>query len=416
MLIEREILADIFKWMPREEIIILTGPRQSGKTALLKLIEKKLKEKEEDTFFFNLEDEEILEYLNQGPANLLKLVPGKKNRKVNVILDEIQYLRNPTNFLKLLYDDHRDQIKLIVSGSSAFYIDRKFKDSLAGRKRIFYILQLNMTDFFTFKGKNELLSAARKILSLDISESPPLNILHQREVTRLLEEYMLFGGYPKIVLENDRAIKIELLQEILNSYIKKDAIEADIRHREKFFALFRILASQTGSLVNENELANTLGISTSAISHYLYVMRKSFHIRLVEPFFNNVRKEISKMPKVFLYDTGLLNKILNNFEPIDLRPDKGKIFENLIFKMLVDQYGFDTLKFWRSQSKNEVDFILANEKKAIEVKYNFLLFKPKKYTYFISQYPDFSFHLLYHTHKGEDEPGPVGEKIFAHRV
>lgn len=102
------------------------------------------------------------------------------------------------------------------------------------------------------------------------------------------------------------------------------------------------------------------------------------------------------MPKVYLFDTGLLNKMLNNFEPIDLRTGKGEIFENFIFKMLLDRFGFDNLKFWRSQSKNEVDFILVNEKKAIEVKYNSSLFKPNKYAFFRSKYPDFSFHLLYH--------------------
>jgi predicted AAA+ superfamily ATPase len=141
-------------------------------------------------------------------------------------------------------------------------------------------------------------------------------------------------------------------------------------------------------------------------------MRKSFHLHLVVPFYNNVRKEISKMPKVFLFDTGLRNKILNNFEPMDLRPDRGVVFENFIFKMLLDQYGFDTLKFWRSQSKNEVDFILVNEKKAIEVKYNSSLFKPKRYAAFFSKYPDFSFHLFYH--KGE--AARPGQDVRTHKI
>lgn len=412
MLLDREILADIFKWILREEVIILTGPRQSGKTALLRIIEKRLKAEEKNVVFLNLEDEEILGYLRQSPTNLLKMVPIKKDQKVYVILDEIQYLDNPTNFLKLIYDDHRERIKLIVSGSSAFYIDRKFKDSLAGRKKIFYILPLNLADFISFKGKEELIHPGGEISSLESSASPSLNILQQREMERLLEEYMLYGGYPKIVLEDDASIKIELLQEILNSYIKKDAIEADLRSRDKFFALLRILASQAGSLVNESELANTLAISTSAVRNYLYVMRKSFHIRLIEPFYNNIRKEISKMPKVYLFDTGLRNRILNNFEPLDMRPDKGEIFENFIFKMLLDRCGFDTLKFWRSQAKNEVDFILVSEKKAIEVKYNSSLFKPGKYTFFRARYPDFSFHLFYH--KGEAKI--VDQNILSHKI
>jgi predicted AAA+ superfamily ATPase len=417
MLLEREILKDISKWIPREETIILTGPRQSGKTSLLKIIEKKLKEQEKPVIFFNLEDEEILGYLNQKPSNLLKLVPPEKDQKVNVILDEVQYLEHPTNFLKLIYDEYRDKIKLIVSGSSAFYIDAKFKDSLAGRKKIFYILPLNFVDFLTFKGAEELSPAIDHVVSLPLKDdgaphSSPLNILRQRDLEHLTDEYMLFGGYPKIVLENDISIKIELLGEILNSYVKKDVIEADIRTPERFFALFKMLASQVGALVNEHELSSMLGVSTTAVRNYLYVMRKSFHIHLVKPFYKNIRKEITRMPKVFLFDTGLRNKILNNFDPIDLRPDKGDIFENFVFKMLADRYDHDTLKFWRSQSKNEVDFILESEKKAVEVKYNSSLFRTKKYAFFLSKYPDFSLHLVYH--KGK--PVSEGSNVPGHKI
>ena len=412
MLVERGILNEIFHWVPREEIVILTGPRQSGKTSLLRIIEKKLKDKGEQVAYFNLEDLELLGYLNQSPLNLLKLVHPKENQKFNVILDEIQYLQNPTNFLKHIYDDYREQIKLIVSGSSAFYIDRKFKDSLAGRKKIFYILPLDFADFLRFKGNEELLPFAGEMISLEIPGKPSLNPLQQRDAGRLLDEYMLYGGYPKIVLENDVSFKQELLQEILNSYIKKDAIEADVRFQEKFFALLRILASQTGSLVNAHELANTIGVSGSAIDNYLYVMRKSFHIRLVEPFYNNARKEITKMPKVYFFDAGLRNKIVNNFEPIDLRTDKGAIFENMVFKLLVDRFGWDTLKFWRTQNKNEVDFILANEKKAVEVKYNFSLFKPGKYSSFLSDYPEFSFHLIFHAGNAL----PLSGRMYSHQV
>ncbi len=400
MLIERDILTDIFKWIHREETIILVGPRQSGKTMLLKIIEKKLKKEEHIVMFLNLEDEEILAFLNKSPRNLLKLINSINNKKVYVLLDEIQYLNNPTNFLKYIYDDHREQIKLIVSGSSAFYIDKKFKDSLAGRKKIFNVLPLNFKDYLSFKGREEFSYINSSLIDLNKTNAE-INPIQKREYNRLLEEYILFGGYPKVVLEKDYLFKEELLGELLNSYVKKDVIEAKIRSREKFFALLKMLASHPGSLVNETELANTLAISANAINNYLYVMQKSFHIKLIRPFFNNVRKELSRMPKVFLYDNGLRNRIINNFEPIEIRPDKGDLFENFIFKMLIDQYGIDNVQFWRTQSKNEVDFILENEKKAIEVKYNSSLFKPKKYSTFLSNYTDFSFYLVYHKDKGK---------------
>ena len=153
-------------------------------------------------------------------------------------------------------------------------------------------------------------------------------------------------------------------------------------------------------------------MSTSAVRHYLYIMRKSFHLRFVTPFYSNVRSEISKMPKVYLIDTGLRSRILNNFEPIEFRPDRGEIFENFVYKMLVDRYGFDTLKFWRTQSRNEVDFILEKEKKAVEVKYNSSLFKPRKYAFFQTKYPDFSFHLVHHL----GEAAAAGQNILSHKI
>ena len=396
MLVKRGILKDISKWIPRDEVIILTGPRQSGKTSILKMIERDLEERGEKVFFFNMEDFEILHYLNQSPANLLSLLNKKNGRKVFVFLDEVQYLDNPTNFLKYIHDEYKDSIKLIVSGSSAFYIDKKFKDLLAGRKRIFQILPLDFSDFLLFKGADDLLPMANSFLSFQGSIPEDTNPIQRKRLESLLEEYMVWGGYPKVVMENDRGIKIELLQEILHSYVKKDIDEADIRSPEKFLFLMKIFADQVGSLVNENELSITLGMSSTAVKHYIYIMKKSFHIKIVEPFFLNTRKEITKMPKVYYFDNGLRNVVLNLFEPIALRVDRGKLFENTVFKLLVDHFGMDSIRFWRSQAQSEVDFIVDREKLAFEVKYNAGLLKKGKYTGFMNQYPDFEFHLVFH--------------------
>lgn len=396
MLFKRGILEDIVKWVPRDEIIILTGPRQSGKTSILKMMERDLKGNGEEVFFFNMEDFEILHYLNQSPANLLNLLNKKNGNKVFVFLDEVQYLDNPTNFLKYIYDEYKDSIKLIVSGSSAFYIDKKFKDSLAGRKRIFQILPLNFSDFLFFKGEEELISLATPFLTFERSIPDNINPIKRKKLVSLLEEYMIWGGYPKVVTETDRGIKIELLREILNSYVKKDIDEADIRSPEKFLFLMKIFADQMGSLVNENELSITLGMSSTAVKHYIYIMKKSFHIKIMEPFFLNTRKEITKMPKVYYFDNGLRNVVLNLFEPMELRVDRGKLFENTIFKMLVDNFGMDAIRFWRSQAQSEVDFIVEREKLAFEVKYNAGLLKKGKYTGFMRQYPDFKFYLVFH--------------------
>ena len=140
MLYKREILANILAHCDKKEIILLTGARQTGKTTLLRQIEVEIREKR-PAFFLNLENLEFVKLLNDSPENLFKIFPLNKGsiKRQCVLVDEIQYLKNPTNFLKYIYDEYADHIQLIVSGSSAFYIDKKFKDSLAGRKKIFYI-------------------------------------------------------------------------------------------------------------------------------------------------------------------------------------------------------------------------------------------------------------------------------------
>ncbi len=391
MIYRRLILDDIRKWILKDEIIILTGPRQSGKTTILKILYNELKNKHK-CFFLSLEDLNIVSIINEHPENIFKIIPKSKS-SVFVFIDEIQYLNNPSNFLKYIYDLY-DNIKLIVSGSSAFYIDKKFNDSLAGRKKIFNILPLNFSDFLIFKEKEELLERGKKILSL---ENNPSEFLYyeKQALNELFNEYMIFGSYPKVVIEKDPEIKKELLRELVNSYIKKDVLESELSSAEKFFNLLKILSYRTGNLLNKNELSALIGLSTPSISNYLYIMEKSFHIKLVPPFFKNIKKEITKMHKIYFYDMGLRNSLLNNFSPLLNREDRGQLFENFAFKIIVDNYGIDEIRYWRKQSGTEIDFIIPYEKKAIEVKFRKSLIKRGQLKSFMNLYEDFLIYLMF---------------------
>jgi predicted AAA+ superfamily ATPase len=167
-------------------------------------------------------------------------------------------------------------------------------------------------------------------------------------------------------------------------------LDAGIQNETAFYYLFRILAGQSGNLLNINELSVTLRIKQETVNRYMTILQQCFHIVLVKPFYQNLRKELTKMPKVYLLDTGMLNRLLNNFQPIAFRADKGMIWETIYYKPLCEKHEADDILFWRTTDGNEVDFVIpyvANPY-AVEIKYDKALIKPAKYKKFETTYPD----------------------------
>jgi len=375
MSIIRNITKNAEKSLYNDEILLFIGARQAGKTTILKQLEDFLKTKNETCFFLRLEDPDYLSLLNQSPKNLFKIFPIDLSKKSFVFVDEVQYLDNPSNFLKYFYDTYKGKIKLLVSGSSAFYIDKKFKDSLAGRKKIFNVLTLSFREFLKFKGEDELCEKDFDKLTLSETEKA-------REYYR---EFIIYGGYPRVVLaELDQ--KKEILQELAYSYIKKDILESNVKQDEMFYKMFKILSSQIGNLFNSSELASTPGVSKSLIDNYIYIMQKSFHIRLARPFFKNVRREMIKMPKVYFLDLGLRNFFSGNFDLFDVRSDKGMLLENAVYRQLIEKNYFDEVRFWRTAQGNEVDFVAGGD--GFEVKVSVDKFRKNKYKKFLENYPE----------------------------
>jgi predicted AAA+ superfamily ATPase len=382
MSIIRDITIKAQEYLKDDDILLFTGARQAGKTTILRQLAERVEKKYGNLYFLNLEDPDYRSLLNQSPKNLFKIFTIDLKKRNFIFIDEVQYLNDPSNFLKYMYDEYRGRIKLLVSGSSAFYIDRKFKDSLAGRKRIFHVKTLSFREYLRFKNETDILK--KDFQSLGISD--------QDRLTVHLYEYMTYGGYPRIVLASAHE-KTDLLSEIAYSYIKKDIYEASIRQEDIFYKLFKILSSQTGNLVNFSELAHTLGVSKTAIDNYLYVMQKSFHIALVKPFYKNIRKEIIKMPKVYFFDTGLRNFFVSNFKSFVIRDDKGALLENMVFRQLIEKYPVDEVRFWRTSQGQEIDFI-ADAKEAIEVKASSAGFKEGSYRVFSKHYSDMAFNVI----------------------
>lgn len=363
MVKSRKIANTIEKWIDEKEIIILTGVRQVGKTSLLQLIEERIKIKNvsaKNIFYLSLEDINILNTLNENPENIFKYVLNE-NIKNYFLIDEIQYLDNPSNFLKLLYDKYSGKIKLIVTGSSSLELKANLQDSLAGRKVTFEINPLDFEEFLQFKNFSHIDYLSKKDL--------PDNI--KKEFDDMLEEYLIYGGMPAVVLQDDKEKKIKLLDEYISAYINKD-IRAigKIENIANFNNFIKTISSQVGGLLNVNELSNTLNIDRRTLEKYLDLLEYTFALYKSSPFLGNTRSQITKMQKIYLFDNGIRNAILENFIAMDGRSDAGALFENFVYMELKKNIS-DKIFFYRTAGGSEIDFITENDGKIylIEVKF-----------------------------------------------
>ncbi|MDO9399366.1 MAG: ATP-binding protein [bacterium] len=379
--LKRDIIDEITKYLGTDNIIVLHGARQVGKSHILFYLKKQLEDNNQRTYFFDLEDSRFAEVLDAGLDSMLNFLKNesydleeiqKNSQKLYVFIDEVQYLKDPSPLLKLLIDHHK-YIQLIVSGSSSFNIKSKFSDSLVGRTVDFEIFNLSFSEFLRFKKEN-------------INISHKLDKFHLEKVLGLYEEYAIYGGYPKIILENSIEKKEKYLQQIIDTYIKKDIRDlANIKNIDKFNGLLKILASQSGNMLNVAELAKACRIAQQTVETYLFILENTYIIKLIRPFSSNAKVEIVKTPKIFFYDTGILQMLwLRNLEKTFV----GNVFETSIFSELVKKYGAQNINYWRNKNQNEIDFILSRKDGLlpIEVKKNFGNFRKASITFFLDKY------------------------------
>ncbi|MDI6794154.1 MAG: ATP-binding protein [bacterium] len=401
--IQRKLQKYIRPWLKKPDIIVILGARQVGKTCLLSLLKDDLKELWGDSkniLTFNLEDAGHLTALNRDPKYFREylIFSGADPKKESVVMiDEIQYLDDPSHFLKY-HADIDPSIKLIVTGSTSIKV-KKFKDGLTGRKKSFHLFGLDFCEFVLFKEKERFIPILERFnfkeVILNRTEMDSQRILPFRnELETLFEEYILYGGYPKVVLAGSQEEKLQELQELFETYELKDVnILFNVDNIVAFRNLFKLMASNIGNLLNINEVAGTLGIGRDTVKRYLEVLANSFIIYSLPPFHSNVRKELTRMPKLFFLDTGMRNFALKNFTELRFRPDRGNLFENVIFCELYKNLGIiDQIFFWRTLSKNEVDFILTGDQGvAIEAKLSSdsQLRRPAGLRAFDNMYPDF---------------------------
>lgn len=373
---KRKVFDQLQPYIGDETIIVLYGARQVGKTHILFYLRDYLSARGEKVFYYDLEYPELIEDLNKGVDVFIADLKGKgykEHETIYALIDEIHHLDNPSSFLKIIAD-HYKNIHIIVSGSSTFNIKSKFTDSLAGRTTNFEVFPLSFAEFIDFKKSNY------KISQVSSSSS----ITHLVELYR---EFVTYGGYPKVVLEPEAEKKKSYLLQVIDTYIRKDV--RDLAHVEdirKFNNLLYVLSSQSGQLVDMAALSRETTLSFPTLQKYLNILEETFVIKLLSPYSKSPSVEISKNPKIFFYDSGLQSLLwFKNFQLTML----GTVFETNVFGELVKKFKRQAIHFWRTKTRQEIDFIVEKDDGTImpvEVKINFQRFSGRAIDSFQRKY------------------------------
>lgn len=326
-MINRMIIQRIKEVLFKGKTIMLFGPRQSGKTTLLEMLAGDIGEK---VLLLDCDEPDIRKELTDVTS--AQLMHRFGDARV-VMIDEAQRVKNIGITLKLIHDKIKG-VQLIVTGSSSFELTGEISEPLTGRKYEFLLLPLSTAEMI---GHTD-----------DITEK------------RLLERRLLYGLYPGVVNEPGNERKI--LTNLTGSYLYKDIFTfQDIRKPEIIESLLEALALQAGNKVSYHELANTLGIDQLTVRRYIDMLEKAFVVFRLRSFSRNVRNEIRKSRKIYFYDNGIRNALISNFSQINLRTDKGSLWENFLvserLKLLNNTQTDAKRYFWRTAQQQEVDYI-----------------------------------------------------------
>jgi predicted AAA+ superfamily ATPase len=352
MLYPRKIYEKIKKQVARPEILVLTGMRRVGKTTLFRMLFEEIES--ENKAFLDIDnpiEQKIFEErdYNNILANL-KTYGISSKEKAYIFIDEIQSFPEIIKAIKYLYDHYR--IKFFLTGSSSFYLKNLFPESLAGRKTIFELFPLDFKEFLVFKGLKKNFYSNFGVID------KKKNVFSYEKIKKLYEEYLEFGGFPQVVLDEQIGQKKINLNDIFKSYFEKDVrLIADFRDITIFRDLLLLLLQRVGSKLDITKLSSEVGVSRETIYSYISFLQGTYFISLVNPFSRNVDREISGSRKVYVCDNGILNQFS--------RVDEGSLFENAVFLNLRD-YG--EIKYYQKRSGGEIDFILLHNNTAFEVK------------------------------------------------
>lgn len=332
--ITRSIEDNLVNSVNKGKVIILYGPRQAGKTTLVKNF---FGSRNLPYVYLACEEERIRRQLLPDSLVLKKIIGGF----TNIVIDEAQKLENPGLILKILIDNF-PHLNIIASGSSSFDLANKLNEPLTGRHFQFFLYPLS---YFEIKR----------------NFPPPDMDFHWRQS-------MIFGGYPEVFLTDNREEKINRLITLANDYLYKDILSFNlVKNSRKIHDLLVMISLQLGQEVSYHELSNGLSVDQKTVERYLDLLEKNFVIFRLFAFSRNLRSEINRKVKIYFYDVGIRNAIINNFNEPELRTDAGALFENYTIAEKMKVYNqkqrFPNFYFWRTYDQKEIDFVEEYEGK-----------------------------------------------------
>ncbi|MDO8570531.1 MAG: ATP-binding protein [Candidatus Daviesbacteria bacterium] len=351
MFYPRIILPQLKKELETPEVIVITGMRQVGKTTLLDHLFSLVKSSNKVKFDFEnplnrkIFEEEDYDAIWNNLANF-----GVNNQsKAYIFLDEIQHLPSIGSVVKYLRD-HFD-VKFVLTGSSSYYLKNLFPESMAGRKLIFEVYPLTFSEFLVFKGipQKQLVLFSEKAISKN-------NILYSKLIP-FYQEYLEYGGFPKVVLQQDPERKKAMLTEVFTSYYEGDVKSlADFKDTTKLRNLILLLIPRVGSRIEVAKLAASLGVSRETVYSYLSFLEKTYFIFLISKFSGSIDRQSAGTQKLFLCDVGMVNNLG--------KASEGQLLEQCVFQNLHLNHN---LHFYNKDGGNEIDFIV-DASIALEVK------------------------------------------------